>query len=772
MTPTAYYSLPDTLAQDIETYADEVNRFVSGEMDGAHLRARRVPRGVYEQRRDGTYMVRVRIAGGTCGAEQARALAAISREFGNALLHITSRQDIQFHDVAITDTPQVMRRLLEVGLTSKGGGGNTVRNVTACPYAGICPAERFDVTSCAHAVTEYLIPLTGSYNLPRKYKIAFSGCPVDCALAQVADLGFIAEVRDGQPGFRVLAGGGMGAQSRIADPLLEWAPASDIIRISETVRRLFDELGERTNKHRARLRYVYERLGAEAFTQRFTERADDVVAEGVPQWHDACPPHDKVQPLAAAPQPETHAELRVVRQRQEGLVAVCLHAPLGFLHADDLEKLSELAARFSNENGLRTTIDQNLLLRGVRESDLPALALALRGLRTDVVTPQALDRFTACAGAATCRLGICLARQAAKVCGNALDAAGVARETLDALPFNINGCTNACGQQPIAVIGFFGMTLRAHDRLLPAYGFTLGGRCDASGARFGDAIGKVPAAALPALLCALAVDFEAERTPDETFAAYYDRKGSAPFKELAARHAVVPDPETHPEYYRDHGTDEPFSLAGRGAGECGAGVFDVIASDLAAARKAVAPGDILTATARALLITRGVDAHEPDAVFRAFEHHFIDSGLVDASYRALLDRGRGHLRGWKTAFDGCEAAILALRERVELLYKTLDANLQFHPPVAVSATASATANETAQTTETAEIDLRGVGCPLNFVKAKLRLEALATGETLHIILDDGDPIRNVPGSLRGEGHTVDDLTDLGDGHWRIRVCKA
>jgi len=173
------YKLPHDLAADIDTYEQDVQRFEAGEIPIGVFKAKRVPRGVYEQRQDGTYMVRVRVAGGVFTNEQARELAGLSTEFGNGLLHVTTRQDVQLHGIAITDTPAIMRRLLAVGLTTKGGGGNTVRNITACPYAGICPHECFDVTPSSLAVTEYLIPLVGSYNLPRKYKIAFSGCAAD-----------------------------------------------------------------------------------------------------------------------------------------------------------------------------------------------------------------------------------------------------------------------------------------------------------------------------------------------------------------------------------------------------------------------------------------------------------------------------------------------------------------------------------------------------------------------------------------------------------------
>ena len=776
-----YYRLPPDLAEDIDAYEHDVQRFQNGDLPSGVLKAKRVPRGVYEQRQDGTYMVRVRVAGGTLTDRQTQELAALAAAHGNGLLHVTTRQDVQLHDVSIEDTPGVMRRLMAVQLTTKGGGGNTVRNITACPYAGICPRECFDVTPFAHAVTEHLIPLVGSYNLPRKYKITFSGCAADCALAQVADLGFIAELRAGEPGFRVVAGGGMGAHSRVADELLDWVPVSEVIRIAEAVRRLFDQLGDRTHKHRARLRYVLERLGIDAFRERFTKQLGAVAQDGVPEWRGTIRSQAALSDEASGPPAlEVVDGIRCFSQRQDGFVAVPLHLPLGFVSADDFARIGDMTSRFSEEGGIRTTRMQNLLIRSVKRDCLHGLADELRKLSMDVLSPAPLERFVACAGASTCRLGLCLARQAAHACAQALLDARIESTTLNAMGIYINGCPNACGHQPVGPIGFFGSAQRIEGRLVPCYRITLGGRCNADGARLGMPAGQVPARALPAFLTDLATDFQNGRHDDEPFSSYFDRMGPSYFEPIVGRHVIVPAYDEHPEFYRDFGVEEDFSLAGRGAGECGAGVFEVIQEDLTAARKIQAPFDIVLLTARALLITRGVDARDPDTVLREFETHFIDTGLVPEEFRALLPRARGYIQGWRQAFDGHESAAGKLLERIELLYSTLDASLEFHPPECAALESRASAARLSRTDHAAseppaarcpELDLAGVACPMNFVRAKLRLENMDVGETLAILLDDGEPIQNVPASLRNEGQTIEETTDLGNGHWRVTVRK-
>lgn len=772
--------LPAELAQDIEQHALDVGRFIKGELSASILKSRRVPRGIYEQRQNGTYMVRVRVPGGALGAAQARALAAVASRYGSGTLHVTTRQDIQIHDVTIEQTPSIMRELFRAGLTSKGGGGNTVRNITACPYAGSCPAERFDVTPYVVAVTEYLIGLPGSYNLPRKYKIAFSGCGADCALAQVNDLGFIAHVRDGQPGFSVYAGGGMGSESRVADRMEEWVPAAQAVRIAEAVRRLFDKLGDRRNRRRARLRFAVERVGPDAFRGLLRETIAAVTADGAP----ACEFPAEIAESPAA-QPGDYrglltemAGIESLRQRQPGYVTVPLRLPLGQITWKTLADLADIAERFSAEKMVRAAQDQNLLLRFVRAADLDALrGECARVLGPDFGRQTAAQSFTTCTGAATCRLGLCLSQPAAVACVEALDGAGLAASTIRAVDVRMNGCPNACGQHPIGTIGLFGAAQRAGERLVPAYRVLLGARRGEGRARLGAFTGAVPARALPAFLADLLRDFQTGHASNEAFADYFDRKGMSHFQSVLERHTQVPAYADDPAFYRDWGRDEDFSMAGRGAGECGAGVFEVISEDLSAAAKALeqaesaaAPGDALfrglLATVRALLITRGLDGQDPDVILRSFETHFVDTGLIDAGFRGLLARARGHREGWSDALAGRREDIGRLLKRVEYLYSTMDAELRFHVPETGSAEAKpATAGVSA------EVDLRGVACPMNFVKAKLRLEALEVGATLGVLLDDGEPVQNVPASFKNEGQDVCEIRSLGNGHWRVCVRK-
>lgn len=780
MTPPSPCQLPPDLAADIDGFEADLKRFQAGELSPSLFKAKRVPRGVYEQRRDGSYMVRARVPGGVLTAPQARMLAELAGRYGGPALHVTTRQDVQLHDVDIASTPAVMRGLLAAGLTCKGGGGNTVRNVTACPYAGICPREAFDVTPYALAITEYLIALPGSYNLPRKYKIALSGCGADCALAEVNDLGFIAQARGGKPGFAVYAGGGLGGEPRIGDRVREWMPAGDCIRAAEAVRRLFDRLGDRRNRRRARLRFAVVRVGVGEFTALFEREMEAVAAAGVPACSVAYPPPSAVAAGCRSLEEAMSDRdgLRVLPERRAGWVAVPLPLPLGLIPAADLAVLAWLAERFSEEKGLRAG-NQQLLMRGVKEADLPALREALRALEMNPAKPRALDRFIACTGAATCRLGLCLSQPAAQACAEALEHAGITADTLAGLDVRMNGCPNSCAQHPVGTIGLFGVAIRAHERLAPGYRVLLGARRGERKTRLGKPVGSVPARALPAYLADLLKEFQDHRQPGEPLSDYYDRLGHAHFVAGLERFSRLPAHADDPSYYRDWGSESDFSLAGRGPGECGAGVFEVIGEDLAAARQALDEADggpeplykAALAAARALLVTRGVESPDADTIFRAFESHFIDTGLVSPEYRGLLACARGYRQGWREAFAGKEEPLRRLVEDVDALFTTLDADLKFHPPEPARGAAAPEAPPSSPAPAGETCDLSGVACPMNFVKAKLRLETMAAGSVLSVILDDGAPVQNVPASFRNEGQQVLAVERLESGRWRVDIRK-
>jgi len=765
------YRIHETVVEDTHAFPREVAKFLAGEASPVAFRAVRVPMGIYEQRKSGTYMVRIRLAGGVCLPHQAKRVAELAEEFGNGIVHITTRQDMQLHDVLVQSTPVVLERLLEVGLSPRGGGGNTTRNVTACLLAGVCPDEAFDVTPYAITLTEHLLANRANFNLPRKFKTAFSGCGKDCALCSVADLGFFAHTREGVQGFSVYAGGGMGAHSALGIEIEKFVPAPAIFEVTEAVKRLFDQHGDRVNRHQARLRFVVERMGPDEFRRLYRQELAQVRREGISV------PEIRVGENGAAPAGSMPADepddpgyrlwqaRHVFPQKQAGLCAVRIPLSLGDIRARELSALAELAV-VVGDGALRATQDQDLYLRGVPGASLYELYRALRESDERLIAIPSI-RSVVCAGASTCKLGLCLSRGLAQAVEAELRGLDAAFDE----PIRINGCPNSCGRHPIAPIGLQGGAVRTNGRLVPVYSIMVGGRAAEGNAALARFVAKVPAKAVPALLREFWSAAATNRQDGETLDNLIDRWGADYLRTLAAKYAHVPSYEEAPEFYRDFGCDEDFSLAGRGPGECGAGVMDVIALDIDEAKTALAQNalyDAVVMTTRALLITRGLEPKKDREIFAAFSEHFITSRWVGPRAQLVLDAALDLRLGDRNTLEDLRDEIRALLSRVEELFRSLDSNLQFRvKPVELPAV-----QESAHSLRVAqELDLRGVVCPMNFVRAKIQLEQIETGQVLDVLLDDGEPVRNVPASLAQQGQEVLSVAREG-GHFRVRVRKV
>ncbi|MDO8302582.1 MAG: nitrite/sulfite reductase, partial [Sedimentisphaerales bacterium] len=484
--------IPENVKKDAIAYRGQVQRFLDGQMNPIMFKAYRVPMGIYEQRVSGAYMVRIRVPAGIITAEQAAMVGRLSKQFGNGIVHVTTRQDLQIHSVAIERTPDVLEQLLEAGLSTRGGGGNTVRNISACPKAGLCRNEIFDVSGYATALTEFLVSQNESFNLPRKFKIAFSGCAKDCAFASIADLGFFAEVRDGVGGFAVYAGGGLGAVPAVAVQIEEFISVNDIFETALAVRNLFDKYGDRVNRNRARLRFVLQKLGRKKFIETYKAELAAVKTLGLsfktplPQLNNSNGSFAQSAPIARG----------VRMQKQQGLYSVRLFLKLGDIPADDLIKVSELASKFCDDT-LRTTQSQELLLINVPQKNIDSVLAGLKLLSVDALNLKG-PKLIACTGAATCKLGLCLSRNLATEIDDQIDKShGALRDDID---IRISGCPNACGGHFIADIGLQGRATRVNGQLMPAYDILVGGSARRDGAKIGVSAGSLPARAVPAFI--------------------------------------------------------------------------------------------------------------------------------------------------------------------------------------------------------------------------------------------------------------------------------
>ncbi|WP_456412035.1 nitrite/sulfite reductase [Thiolapillus sp.] len=537
---------------DINHYEALLADFQEGRLDPHSFVGERLLRGIYAQRQEGWYMLRTKLPGGNLNATQLRGLAkAVQTHTQAGEAHVTTRQDIQLYHIALDDTPALLRLLAQHGVTTREAGGNTIRNVTTCALAGACPHELVDVTPFAAAVSRYFLhhPLTQS--LPRKLKIAFSGCARDCARGNTHDLAFIpARNAHDRPGFKVLAGGGLGAKPRLAIVLEEFIEEHDLLPAIEAVVVLHDKYSDRTRRTRSRLKFLVERFGTEELRQKFhteferTRSAFDTAHAPKGKWHGG-------QETGVDWNGQNPACLTLpasMAWHDEGLV-VPVNLPGGALDAEQLLGLAQLlddgyAAR------LRTTQAQNLVLLGVPEArretcleQLTALGLGLPGSGDNVVN---------CPGTETCPLGITTSRRMARSLN------GIAT----GLQLGVNGCHNGCAGAEVSDIGLIGKARRHHGQMVPSYALRLGG-----GEELGIAGPDIPAVRTPAAVRQIREAWLARRDQGESFTAWSRRKGGSYFHTLLENLTTVRKSEI-PFLSRDQGDHTLFRVTAAGMGEC------------------------------------------------------------------------------------------------------------------------------------------------------------------------------------------------------------
>jgi sulfite reductase (ferredoxin) len=779
-----FYEIPNVLDSEIDGLEDSLARLKAGELTAGQLKIHRVPFGVYEQRKDGAYMVRIRCNAGAITPTQFKKAAELSKIYGNPSIHVTTRQEIQIHDVNIDKIIPIIRGLREVDISSRGGGGNTVRNVMASFDSGLFYDDVFDVTTYAYELTNRLIADKESWNLPRKYKITFSSKKNNNANAHVQDLGFIADIRDGVKGFKVYATGGMGGGPELGIILHEFAPAEDIYIIAEALKRVFSQYGNRKNKHKARLRWLIKDLGEEKLRELYNTEVEELRAEGnlLTFNEDLFPNSSNVSDTAPEPIINNSGDYKkwigrhVKAQTQDGLFAVSIPLLLGDIGSDEAGELAELLEKLG-DNTLRFTMDQNICLRNIPEvylANIYEVAVKVSELSSK---SSILGNSVACTGADTCRLGICLPKGLNKAIMTRLEKGRVDLDRLAAVKINISGCPNTCGQHMIADIGFSGKVGRNGQNSYPAYNIVAGARSLEGQERLAGIITDINARDLPDFLEEVLFDFQSKEDKYPTFADYVD--GEDKIKDLADNYRDVPTFEEDKNYYFDWGAAEIFSLVGRGQGECSAGLFDLIDFDLEQSdylikeynEKSNVTGEdvyrLFIHVARALLITKGIEAPTEKDIINSFIKHFIGEGHIIDSYKDLVDLG--------TAKDLNELVkhyidVKRLLKSVKDLYQSMDNSLKF-PKSKTIKEKTVAVSDVEPSLNVHKKDLRGVACPMNFVKTKIELSQINAGDLLEILLDDGEPIANVPGSVEGEGHRVLSQDRIAD-YWKVIIEKA
>jgi sulfite reductase (ferredoxin) len=576
--------------RDIERFERAVAHYLAGEISEDVFRVMRLNNGVYGQRQGGTnQMVRIKVPAGSITPEQLDTMGYLVDVYSRGWGHITTRQNVQMHYVELERVPEVMRVLANVGLTTREACGDTVRNVTACHLAGACPHENLDVTPWAEAAFRHFVRNPLSQRLPRKFKINFSGCATDCGQAMFNDVGVIATTRqlaDGstEAGFRVYIAGGLGATPHPALALEEFTSREELLPTIEAVLRVFDQTGNRDNKLRARMKWVVDQLGIDEVRRRVLKIRHTLPASS--SWPGGIP--EVVQKAGDAPAGRSSTiaatavgqgvavaltprdpyqrwvATSVIRGTANGAVSAVAYAALGDVTAAQFRALAAIQGELAAD--VRLSNRQNVVFRGLTESQLPVLYARLEAIGMARPGAELARDVVACPGADTCNIAVTQSRGLAKAIGEKLEEEGLAE--VGGVRINISGCTNSCGQHHASDIGFFGAERRAHGLAAPGYQMLLGGYVGQEQIHFGEKALRLPAKAAPDAAVRVIRRFAAERVAGETFRGWMDRAGgvaviAATLKDLDH----FPSPEEAPEFYADFDETGPFT-AEIGESEC------------------------------------------------------------------------------------------------------------------------------------------------------------------------------------------------------------
>ena len=627
--------IPPELGREIDIFEQQMELRKTGKIDEKVFAETRLRRGIYGQRYDNGQrhdgkriqklklsadvikgpdtlwdapgMMRIKIPFGGVTPEQLETLADLAEEYADGVTHVTTRQDFQFHYVHIDDTPTLMRRLAAVGITTREACGNVVRNVTACPLAGICHEESFDTTPYAKACSRFLMGHPDTQDFGRKVKIAFSGCEQNpCGLVTMHDMGAIAKMRvmDGKKerGFAFYVGGGLGSVPYKAKLFDDFLPEAELLPTMQAIARVFARLGEKRNRARARIKFLIAQLGIDEFKKLVAEERQQLAPDL--RWTDflASATDPSEQPLKAGLSLNGHArpegfdawyKTNVYKQRQPGYVAATVSLPLGDASADQLRALADVARRFVNDT-LRTTVEQNILFRWVSEADLPEFYQAIKAIGLGAADAATIVDVTACPGTDTCKLGIASSRGLARELRRRLGEKSLELdEAVKNLRIKVSGCFNSCGQHHIADIGFYGISRNIKGFAVPHFQVILGGKFHDNAGEYGVAIGAVPSKRIPEAVISITDFYLRARIKNEPFQSFVGRVGKKAVKDLLDDLTKIPAHEVDRSYYSDWGDPREFTLADMGVGECAGEVVSAAEFSLAASERELFEAQLL-----------------------------------------------------------------------------------------------------------------------------------------------------------------------------------
>ena len=732
------YRIPSTLNGDLDYTQSLIDQFKAGEIQAGQLKSNRVPMGIYEQRKNQHYMLRLRCAGGLVTPEQLAKIAFVGHQLSTSHLHVTTRQEIQIHNVDIEDAVPALKKLEKVGISSAGGGGNTVRNMMVDDRSGLTADEEFDVYPYVEELTSRLIAEKDSFTMPRKYKVAIDTSVATANYSYIADLGLQARIKDGQRGFRVLIAGSAASNAHTGWEVFDFLPEKDLYRAAKALKNWFHKYGNRRNRHKARMRYVFYKYGTEEAKRLYLEEFEELKKDGSIDFEAPALPLEHHKPsFSPLSEKEVKSEERRVNNSSdffdseafetwkrryahkqtnaEGLKENLWYAYIPLRHGnnstDFFAEVAEYLGNYGNDV-IRFTKKEQIQVRNIPEEYLTNIYAFFKKLGVyQIDYPVVVTNLTCCTGADTCRLGICLPK-------GAID--GIAKQlldsdlNLDAIPdfeLRMNGCTNICALATWGDLGFSGRVGRVGDDPYPAYTIWL----PVKGKHEIDLQqGYIAAKKIPAFVEDYLRDVIAEQTNYADYYEYVAKRGVNIVKDLIAKYKEVAPYLEEPDTFFDFGDDEKFSLIKYGKAECSAGLFDIIEIDQDTIREKLGEidkilgddkshtdltnltdivneedakkiekllHDIVFSENRMLLVTRGLDPRTDDDVYNGFEKEFIAAGIIPQKFKVLTEKARNN-----EPLTAEKALIDELAQLLNDLYQNMDNSLQFKLPAAQSPT--------------------------------------------------------------------------------------
>jgi sulfite reductase (ferredoxin) len=636
--------------KDVLELQERIELFKSGEIPEDKFKSYRLTRGVYGQRQLGVQMFRLKLPMGRITPAQIVRVADMADKYTNGNLHLTTRQNIQLHYIKLDDTPEILTALEEVGVTAREACGNTVRNITASSKAGIDPEELFDVSPYAFAAFEFFLRNPICQDMGRKIKPAFSSSEKDSAFTFLHDFGFIPRIQNEKRGFKVVVGGGLGAQAFLAQTAYEFLPEHLIIPFMEASLRVFDRYGERIRRHKARMKYLLKDIGLEKFMELVNEEWKsltnkefhvdiDKVSAGEPGPINAIPDFE----IADEKKFNDWLKTNVFEQKQKGFFGVNLKITKGDISSDKARKIAELANKFAAQD-MRITVNQGLLLKFVRKEALPYLYVELEKMGFASPGFDSIADVTTCPGTDTCNLGVTNSMTLAEILEEVIQNEFYDLIFENDIKIKISGCMNSCGQHMAASIGLHGSSIKVGDLVAPAMQIVLGGGVDNQGVGFvGDKIIKLPTKKMPDALRVILNDYEENGEDGEYFNVYYRRLGKNHFYQLLK---PLADKENLKEDdFFDYGSDINF-IPEIGVGECAGVMYDMVGviikesqSKLKEAKDHLAlnkyPEAIYYAytgfviAAKAILLGRDIECNTQIKILKDFDEKIVDTGEIN-----------------------------------------------------------------------------------------------------------------------------------------------